>query len=181
MTTLLSAKLLMNKLGVRMARITLNILLLPVLLQLPLMGLAEEIYGRWTAAHYDDFFWTYTNNDAGSEFGLGCGTECRWYLDAKLPCVHDRHYQVLVNTASESANLAMRCFSGEDEGRTRYVFSSKEFDKLKLTGRGQIGFAIALESGKFEVLHFSLAGIGDAMVALARSQTRGAKNPGVDL
>lgn len=160
-----------------MSKLVRQVLLQAVLFGLPQMGTAQEKFERWVAVHYEDTFHAYTTNDAGSEFGLACRNECRWYLDAKVHCVDDRDYPVLVNTGSGSAFLLMRCLTAEDDGRTRYVLASHEFGKLTPRSRDQVGFAIALDGGKFEVLHFSLTGLGDAMAALARAKTRNAKYP----
>lgn len=113
----------------------------------------------------------YTANDSGSSLGLFCGgSTCVFYLNPNLNCQPNSKNSALMNSATQSASIAMQCtLVGK-----HYFQMLDPFEQVlgAVKSGGHIGFAVALQGGAFSVYRFSLNG---ALPALQRALDESAK------
>ena len=125
---------------------------------------------NWSADAGADYVEAWTGNESGSTFGVLCGQTCIVYVDFQTECDHGEPYPAMVNSPSGAFNLQLTCHRFNQ----RYILSTPLSDGFSGTirGGGEIGFAIPLRSGRFNVARFSLSGALEAVGAAVQISTR---------
>lgn len=140
-------------------------------------------YGDWQMGKISQMDVAYSVNASGSVLGFACAKVCNFYINLQIRCDKDGSYVALVNSPSGVVTVSPVCAHlPASDGDTAYVlvFNSKDMVDA-LDGKGEVGFAVALESGKFNVARFSLRGAIDACgEAVRRSQRRVPKENGLE-
>jgi hypothetical protein len=141
------------------------------LLASPASANDRVVYQNWIVDIGTDTTEAYTANDSGSSLGLFCGgSTCVFYLNPNLNCQPNSKNAVLMNSATQSASIAMQCtLVGKHYFQMLDPFE-QVFSAVK--SGGHIGFAVALQGGAFSVYRFSLNG---ALLALQRALDESAK------
>lgn len=110
-----------------------------------------------------------TSNESGAIFGQFCyvaTTNCVYLISNDTTCEEKADFPVLVNSDLGSKSLQVKCIPLNK--KARYVFTDFDaIDKLAV-GANRIGFAFPLESGRFHVTRFDLAG-SDRAIAYMRT------------
>jgi|SRR6185295_6663784 len=129
----------------------------------------EQVFGEWMVSMTDDrdALFAATFNDSGAIFGKWCTVadgKCVWLLGMNVSCTAkgENAHPTLVNTTKGATTLQVRCGGPISGGTYRYVFSSWQELESALDGSERVGFAFPLDSGKFEVVRFSLNGMQQA-------------------
>lgn len=149
----------------------LGIFLLSLLIAAPTSANERVIYQNWIVDIGAETTEAYTANDSGSSLGLFCGgSTCVFYPNPNLNCQPNSKNAVLMNSATQSASIAMQCtLVGK-----HYFQILDPFEQVlsAVKSGGHIGFAVALQGGAFSVYRFSLNG---ALPALQRTLDESAK------
>jgi hypothetical protein len=142
---------------------------------------AGSQFGDWEAGVTDDrtMFYAFTLNDSGDVFGEWCSPStgnCTWLVGMKTGCESDSSYPVLANADSGAAALSIRC-AGKivDTQLSRYQFESFKDIETLLKNAHKIGFAIPMQSDRFQVVRFSLNGCHSATAAMESAVAKAAK------
>lgn len=136
----------------------------------------KVLYQNWAVEFGPQTVEAYTANESGSSMGLFCGgNQCSFYLNPNLNCQPDTKYSVLLNSASVSAAIAMKC----TQIGNHYFQILEPFEAVlnAVKSGDAIGFAVAVNSGAFVVMRFNLAGASDAVtraIAEAANRAKGA-------
>lgn len=131
----------------------------------PIAGLAETKMNKdwmWNLDGSDGVYAATANRD-GRILGQYCyfdNNTCIYTVSFGITCEKDSKYPVLVNSDTGAINVEMVCghkMGGEVDENAFYI---TPFDAIDNTVRNatNIGFAVAMESGRFKVVRFSLAG-----------------------
>jgi hypothetical protein len=126
-----------------------------------------EQYGVWTVDFVSTgMYWAYTNNDAGSSFGMSCtGGECVPFFNPRITCEDKSEYPTLVNAPSGAYSAIATCIP---LGKVNLlVLPDANATSEAMTIGGELGIAFPMKSGQFAVSRFSLTG---ALRATARAQ-----------
>lgn len=126
---------------------------------------AQTQFGAWNVGLNDDGLpFMYTVNDSGSMFGKWCdgqANQCFWLVLTENTCEDGARYSVMINTDRGSVTSDMTCVGAYNlAGRVLYrnaISSHTEMDGMAREA-SRIGFAMALASGDFRVVRFSMAG-----------------------
>ncbi|TFI57692.1 hypothetical protein E2493_13670 [Sphingomonas parva] len=118
-------------------------------------------YEDWTVGHADPYVFAYTENASHSEFGLICRDGCIFYLDVQLACEDGHAYPAMMNSRNGSDTFDLQCILVDGSP----LLTAGPTDTLvgAIKSGGEIGFAVPLESGRFNVARFSLAGGVEAL------------------
>jgi hypothetical protein len=111
-----------------------------------------------------------TVNESGGVFGEYCypsSDTCFWLLSNETTCDDGNTYPVLVNTDTGSATTTIVC--KKVDGKARYVFASYREIESSIKGARWLGMAFPMESGRFQVSRFSLAGASEAVSFMERT------------
>ena len=123
--------------------------------------------------------WASVLNDSGNVFMQKCfpsSETCYWSVALSIGCEKDATFPLLASSNAGATPVSVLC--GEtfvtSNGRTYHQYFFDDFDKidnLVRSANGPIGFAMALESGKFLVVRFDMKNAVkavDSMRALAQ-------------
>lgn len=101
-----------------------------------------------------------TSNEAGSVAGILCGIEaqkCEAYISIDSSgCEIGQAYPMMLNSSIGSFSITTKCMA---IGTARFQFAN-EFSSMRqaFESGGEIGFALPLKNGQFNVISFSTAG-----------------------
>lgn len=140
-----------------------GLLLVSILMVAPASAEKQRV-GDWILDIQTRGTEAYTENGSGSSFGLLCmGGSCSGYVDTNTPCEVNAQLPLLINADAGSTYVVGRCVHYPQSGRIRYVVAIQGSDIVTAISSGSvIGFALALKSGEFKVVRFSLEGAQDA-------------------
>jgi hypothetical protein len=152
---------------------------LVALLGCSLAAHAQKTFVDWYAGTQDNNIGLYaaTVNDSRGVLGLYCMFEdnmCYWLLKTDINCREGNSYPILVNSDSGSSHHEIYCIKLGDAGR----FAFKNFDAIDSVVRSNktLGIAFPMQSGRFQVSRFSLAGAAQALdymqSAMSKAPTR---------
>lgn len=116
-----------------------------------------------------------TVNDSGSVAGVICLTStgaCSAYVGSDLACEENGKYPMMINAPTGAHLATATCMT---IAKAQYLILEEYSTAIAaFESGGLIGFALPMQSGKFEVLRFSTSGataaIREAQASLARSQ-----------
>jgi len=139
-------------------------------LLLGFIGGAKATDWQWEGG--DSIFLAYVNNSAGNSFGQLCSTDegnCIYMLYLDIICSDGAKFPALINSNIGSYGIHLTCAGSFKDG---YLFTLTDFDDADKVAReaDSVGFAMSLESGKFSVNRFDLAGsaaVIDKMIGAA--------------
>lgn len=122
----------------------------------------------------DDFSYAATITSSGRILGQYCyldSDSCIYTVSLGITCQEEESYPVLINSDTGVIKADMIC--GHKISNSNYAFYIKPFDAidLKVRSASNIGFAVAMESGKFKVVRFSLSGSTYAIESM-REETK---------
>lgn len=142
-------------------------------------GLA--VASGWVGEVADNGPYVFTVNPDGEVFGQWCAFDagCSWIAAISTACVTGDEYPVLINADAGAAQMNVTCLGKiELNGRTYYRYGMNEFDATERIVRGSsvIGFAIAMQSGRFKVFRFSLAGANKTLDETAARARKALEN-----
>ncbi len=143
------------------------LLFIPLLLSLP--SQAQNLVGDWEWGYAEDatYLWAATNSDEGMMLGEFCffDTEtCIYFIAQDVECVEGDNYPVLIN--GNYVQAAEIYCSHTYENLWVYIFSDYDLLDPLVRETGQIGVAMALDDGTFQLTRFSLKGSMQAMDAM---------------
>jgi hypothetical protein len=150
-----------------------------------LVGTASaQHHGSWEvvqATGGGKFFVAFTSSENGDMLRYLCGAErCAWALTSRTPCDSSGGYGALASkTPGGSQFFEMKCM-GEAPGTGWFdvVFLDQEAATQMIREKGVIGFAVALESGRFKVSRFVTEGAVAAMWEAERKAQTKTGTPG---
>lgn len=135
-------------------------------------------YGAWTFQPAATYAISSTSNGSGSAMGVICGSTCEVFVNFTRSCKQGNSYPVLVNSSGGAAHLYLKCHIVEG----RYLLATPAEGLLldAIESGGEIGFALPLDGGQFNVSRFSLDG---AIPAIRRAvdYTKGQRDSGKTL
>lgn len=139
-----------------------RLLCLAVALSVAQLVWAETRYNKewaWDTSNAD-FAYAATVNDDGRVLGQYCyysQSTCIYIVSFGITCEQGGEYPALINSNLGAVEVRLVC--GHDLGKEN-AFYIKPFETIDGTIKDatNIGFAIAMESGYFKVVRFSLAG-----------------------
>ena len=135
----------------------------------------------WTYGQSTDktAHWAMVMNDSGNVFTQRCfpsSETCYWSVALSIACEKDATFPLLASSNAGATPVSVLC--GEtfvtSNRKTYYQYFFDDFEKidnLVRSANGPIGFAMALESGKFLVVRFDMKNAikaVDSMRALAQ-------------
>ena len=126
----------------------------------------------WTYGQTEDkrARWAMVMNDSGGALSQRCelSTEnCYWSIAISTACEKDATFPILGSSDAGSIHINLYC--GESfnyEGKPYYQYFFKDFaqiDKLVRDTSSPIGFAMALQSGRFLVIRFEMTNAVNAI------------------
>jgi hypothetical protein len=126
-------------------------------------GLAQTKYSKDWMWNTDDTsgYYAATANESGRILGQYCylsDNTCIYTVSFGITCEEGDKHPVLVN--SNTGVLSVDIICGHKMSANENAFYITPFDAIDNTVRNAstIGFALAMESGRFKVVRFSLAG-----------------------
>jgi hypothetical protein len=127
-------------------------------------------HSDWNSSVKNGYVEAYTFNESNSAFGVLCMEKCVYYVDMKIKCTDGDKYSALMATTTGASSVKLNCLVLKD----RFVNIIEPFDDVTehIKDSENIGFAIALKSGKFNVSRFSLNG---SIPAISRVVTEAVK------
>lgn len=160
---------------------TMRYLMLLFLLAIPLHASSEDAslsFGEWVLTATDDTIDIKTINESDSALVMVCtkGKDCFFAIVSETRCEKDGDYSALLNTDISAHPVNLRCNPFVYHGKQKYGLMLKDEDASKpstlidlLSKTKNIGFAIALEGGRFKSLRFSAHGFLDAMLFMIKA------------
>jgi hypothetical protein len=148
---------------------------------------AQSRFGQWAVVPSTDgeSLIAGTRNDSGQMLAQGCWNStgvCLWTIGLDIGCTKDQRSDLLVNPhpTGGTATLELYCREGTaavDGTYYRYAFT--DFDKIDglIRSNSFIGFAMALRSGEFHVVWFSLEGARQAIDTMRRAAQERLETP----
>lgn len=123
---------------------------------MPRFQSTNEQFGDWTIYPVGKGAWATTKNASGSAFGVVCTGDCTTFFNLQTTCVESHEYPALINSSAGSFTVQLKCKIWEK----RYLLTMPLNDTLidSLSIGGELGVALPLESGKFNVGRFSMTG-----------------------
>lgn len=120
----------------------------------------------WSINIENEFNYAATSSTDDNMFGQYCyyDNSCLYLIGIPATCDEGFDYPVLFNSSEAALPLELTCATTLDSGLSVYVI--EPFDDIDYAIRnstGLIGFALAMESGKFDVYRFSLNGSIESM------------------
>jgi hypothetical protein len=127
----------------------------------------KQFSGDWITDTGGSYNEAWVTNDSKSSFGLICSDKCLWYVDFQKTCEDGDKYNALMADGDSAGGVGLTCLK---MGK-RFILILDDFDMVqKATLRSEnIGFAIALQGGKFHVSRFSLKGAKVAQERVANA------------
>lgn len=131
-------------------------------------GQELKAFGEWHAgwSDQDKAARAWTMNESGSGLIMECSaetTKCVWLVISDTECDEGSSYAALLNSELGSRAFDLLCLGLARNRRYRMALGDfSEASAIIVSGKG-FGLAIAMESGRFKVLRFSLVGSRAAM------------------
>lgn len=130
-------------------------------------------YQSWQVGDFGSFVIASTSNDSGSAFGMVCGKDCVWFVNFQSECKAGHSYPAMMNGPGGSKSLNLKCYPLERYYILTFPLDEDSANAVIRAKGGEIGFAFPLDSGKFGVSRFSLAGsVSAAAKAIALSDEK---------
>lgn len=129
-----------------------------------------KTHKAWVSRSADEYAEAFTVNESQSTFGVLCGTStCRVYMLTETKCDAGSEYPWLAS-GDLTMHVTAKCGEwGSGELKRPVYWIDEATAILKLLGDGKVvGFAMALKSGEFKVVRFSLNGYKDALERLSK-------------
>jgi hypothetical protein len=116
----------------------------------------RQFVGDWITDIDGEINEAYVANDSKSIFGLICIDKCLWYVDFQRACEDGDKYTALMAHANSAGAIELTCLKYEK----RHILILNDFTKVQnaTLESDNLGFAIALQSGRFHVSRFSMKG-----------------------
>ncbi|WP_339774981.1 hypothetical protein [uncultured Methylophaga sp.] len=131
---------------------------------IPSISMADEFTSGdwiWSDSYVKDgFLFAATVTENGTYIGQYCYIsegDCYYMLNAKITCDSDSEHVTLVNSDIGSYTIKAICGHKVDDNNALYLYPFDEVDTM-VKESNNIGVAIAMESGHFKVVRFSLSG-----------------------
>ncbi|WP_116091075.1 hypothetical protein [Sphingomonas crusticola] len=131
-------------------------------IEMPLSSTIQQ-YKKWRIEQNKLFVAAVTTNEAGSLFGLLCGTTCSYYINNGKACEVGVTYPGLISGANGALAVTLRCLHVREEGEEYAVFLVDEDVTEMLGEAAEIGIVVPLANGQFNVSRFSMAGASEAL------------------
>ena len=108
-----------------------------------------------------EFVYAGTINSDGRILGQSCyitDGSCFYFVDLGITCETDSQYPSLLNSGKGAVSASLVCGRKLDNGNN--VFRIPSFDDVNeiVLSADSVGFAVAIEAGRFKVVRFSLSG-----------------------
>ncbi|MGQ7957099.1 hypothetical protein ACUTAF_05160 [Pseudomonas sp. SP16.1] len=130
-----------------------------------------EWFGEWATGETEagTYLYAATVNDSGNLLGQYCSPsdgKCIWLLGMASACKEGDHYPILANSDVGARHIYVYCSERRNNNLYNYVFT--DFDAIQeIVTKGIIvGFAVPLQSDKFRVIRFDLAGSNRAILSM---------------
>lgn len=124
----------------------------------------QRAFGEWSVISADDRSGdviAVTGTESGKELlGYRCylsDGKCRYVLLPNTRCVSGSEYPILINAPAGASSVTGHCTKGE-VGDQLLLAPWESVESAIKGSRGQIGFAIPMESGAFRAVRFELRG-----------------------
>lgn len=146
-------------------------------------GQEFQRFGEWSSgwSKENNASYAITSNESGSALVMECRVstgKCRWILAGDVRCDSGEAYNVLASSSVGATAFEMTCISATDDPKGRLSFNDYSLAYNVITDGDNIGIAVAMESGRFRVIRFSLSGSSkSARHALELFRGRSTKSP----
>lgn len=137
-----------------------------------------DTYGDWTFRPFDGYAISSTLNASGSKLGVLCGSTCVVFVNTARACKQGDSYPSLVNSSTGAMHIWLKCTIIDKLNLLSTPAEGLLMDAIE--SGGEIGFALPLSGGQFNVSRFSLNG---AIPAIKRAvqHTKAQSDQGNDM
>jgi hypothetical protein len=124
-------------------------------------------YQDWKVLQSSKLIAALTENEAGSLFGLMCGSKsCTYYVNASVECAAGDVAPGLISAAAGSMALTLRCAHIREGGEPYAIFLIDEDLSEELADTDEISITVPLANGDVDTSRFSMAGAEDAQAEM---------------
>lgn len=137
--------------------------------------------GIWEGFADDEIIGTQVTNDEDNTFAFLCvrkGTSCTWVLTLNLSCDENAKMPVLGASRLGAMHLTLGCV-GPSKDKKRFMYTIDEYKRVfdLIAKGGEVGFAVAKDTGQFVAFRFNADGASQSIRNVADALPQSNKQP----